>query len=358
MNYQLEKWTIADLIKNYEEGFIDLNPPYQRNYIWTMKAQKELINTIKNGQPIPNFFMRRDEDGSLEMVDGQQRARTIFGYYNKLIPDKNKELYAGDTEFLEYRLSITIISDLLEGESIEDYYALVNSSGLRLNRPELKKAEHYDTNFLRLLHKLVELETFQNLNLFTASSANRMNDVELVSELVALLEFGIFDKKTKVDELYKNDITEEKYNDLFKKFNDISDTLSRLNLITPISKTRYRQRNDLYTLFSFLYQAKGVPSTTIDIFYQILLKIGPHISPSQENCDPLKEYAVNCVTQSNSKKAREARHQFLVELLLNTSDEPNLTQAELLDYYEISKNEMTQISGFLTLDPSKLNDND
>jgi len=45
------------------------------------------------------------------------------------------------SRFLEYKLSITIVTEVHGNESIEEYYALLNSSGLRLNRPELKKAE-------------------------------------------------------------------------------------------------------------------------------------------------------------------------------------------------------------------------
>lgn len=354
MKYRHESWTIKKLIKYYEDGLINLSPPYQRNPIWTSKAQKLLIDTINKGQPIPNFFLLEKENNKMEMVDGQQRARTILSYYRKDISDLNGNIFDGENVFLNYILNITMISNLSKDESIEEYYFLVNSSGLRLNRPEVIKAEYYDTRFLYLLNKLVEIESFQELNLFSASSVNRMNDLELVSELVALLKFGIFDKKTKVDQLYEKDITEKEYQELFEQFQYISETLNRLNLITPISKTRYRQRNDLYTLFNFFNQIKGVDPASIDSFYRILLKIGPHISPSQEECDPLKEYAVNCVTQSNSKKAREARHNFLVELLLNTSKEPTPTQSALLDFFEISEMDLIEISGFFTLDPAKL----
>ena len=34
-----------------------------------------------------------------------------------------------------------------------------------------------------------------------------MNDVDFVSELIALIKFGISDKKEKVDQLYEDDIT-------------------------------------------------------------------------------------------------------------------------------------------------------
>ena len=124
-----------------------LDPPYQRNPIWTLKSQQKLIETITNGLPIPNFFVRTTEKGAFEMVDGQQRARTILGYERNQIPDENNLLFnrkleisrnrkALSDEFYAYPLTVTIINELPADWTIEEYYALVNSSGLRLNRPD------------------------------------------------------------------------------------------------------------------------------------------------------------------------------------------------------------------------------
>jgi hypothetical protein len=354
MKYRNEDWGIEKLIKLCNGGHIDLSPPYQRNPIWTSRAQKLLVDTINKNQPIPNFFVREISKKKMEMVDGQQRARTILSYYKKQLKDLHGNTYNDEKTFLQYVLNVTIISNLQPDESIEEYYALVNSSGLRLNRPELKKAEYYNTRFLVLLNTLVDLDEFQELNLFTASSVNRMNDVELASELVALLKYGIFEKKSKVDDLYESDITEEEYEELFEQFQEIMKIFSRLNATTQISKTRYRQRNDFYTLFHFFNQIKGLDPETINYFYQIMLRVGPAIKPSQEDCEPLQDYAVNCVTQSNSKSARKARNQFLVELLLNTKNKPNPTQVALMDFFDLDEGDMANISGYLTFDHTKL----
>ena len=68
------------LVDLYKNDKIVLNPPYQRNPIWSLKAQKELIATIRSDQPIPNFFFRKLRARKYEMVDGQQRARTVIAY--------------------------------------------------------------------------------------------------------------------------------------------------------------------------------------------------------------------------------------------------------------------------------------
>ena len=64
---------------------------------------------LKN-QPIQNFFLRLINGESYEMVDGQQRARTIFAYYKGVISDINGDKYSGSSTFLSYPLNMTIIS--------------------------------------------------------------------------------------------------------------------------------------------------------------------------------------------------------------------------------------------------------
>ena len=150
-------------------------------------------------------------------------------------------------------------------------------------------------------------ETLQSLRLFTESSAARMNDVDFVSELIALIKFGISDKKEKVDQLYEDDITQGEFRALKSEFKKMLEVFGRCNLVTPIIRTRYRQKNDFYTLFYLFHTIiREVEAPTIETLYRVLVKVGPHIRPSQTECEPLKEYAFNCVTQSNSKAARQA----------------------------------------------------
>ena len=165
------------------------------------------------------------------MIDGQQRARTILAYWkNQLVDQDNLTFeqrlehspnrHAVKSQFLDYPLSVSVITGLHDNESVEQYYALLNSAGLRLNRPELKKAEYFQTNFLKLIMDLTKDQRLKNLKLFTASSAARMNDVDFVSELVALLKFGISDKKEKVDQLYEDDISLSEMRALNGRFGD------------------------------------------------------------------------------------------------------------------------------------------
>jgi hypothetical protein len=366
MDFVHQTWKVGKLISLFTANKLDLSPGYQRNIIWSSSAQKELLESVFRRRPMPSFFLRQLADGKYEVVDGQQRARTLIGFFLGQIETFQGHFYADlpqtetdlRNQFLNYELSVTIISQLGPEEHIEKFYALINSTGLRLNKPEIRKADFFTTRLLRLVTTIAGLRDFQSLGLFTRLSTARMNDIDFASELVAQLEFGLTDKKDRVDDLYQEDITEVRYGELQREFLRILRIIRSTEEFLPLSKTRYRQKNDFYTLFSFLHNNADVTMEMWKQFYRVLIAIGPYIRPSQDRCVPLKEYALNCVTQSNSKKAREERLRFFEQLLLNRTSTPNEVQRSLLNYFRLGDSDMEGIFGFLTLNPVVICDPD
>jgi len=362
MKYVNDEWTIKKLIEVYETDNLILNPPYQRNPVWNLRAQQILIDTILSEQPMPNFFFLKQTGNKYEIVDGQQRVRTILGFFKNLIPSWENKLLknliqenpAINEIFSEYRISVCILSELLPQENIEQFYAKVNSTGLRLNRPELKKAEYFSTNFLKLLQELTQLPELESLRLFSSLTSSRLNDLDFISELVALLKFGITDKKEKVDELYEDDISNNDFSNLFEAFKKILSILNKFEHIQPIRRTRYKQKNDFYTLFYFIHKNINLSIDNLEYFYQILVKLGPHIKPSQEKCIPLKNYAINCVTQSNSKKARIERYKILEQVLLNSERQPNEVQFYIIRFFKMTEPYLCKIADFYTLNHASI----
>lgn len=358
MKYRIENWTIEELKQKYDDKKLNLNPPYQRKFIWSLKDQQTLIDSILKGYAIPNIFLYEIEKGQFEMVDGQQRSRTILGFLENQF--KTFEgLYYDSLEQSErlskYLIPVTIIEVIEKGESIEEFYSLVNKSGIHLNRPELKKAEYFDTIFLKLITELSNQADFQSLELFTETTSKRMNDVDFVSELVTYLIEGISDKKNKVDKVFETDINEETYNLLKDRFNSVLSVLLNFNAITPIKKTRYKQRNDFYTMFAFVDKNINLKIDTLAYFYQLLVKFNNEINPSNEKCEPFQLYAFHCISQSNSKNAREERLKLFSELFLNKNSKPNKTQKSVMTFYGLKSDDTDIIEGFLNISLDKLN---
>jgi hypothetical protein len=243
---------------------------------------------------------------------------------------------------------------VLDSTSIEEFYSRVNKTGKKLNRPELNKAQYFYTKFLALNEELAGSEEFNQLDLFTENSTNRMNDVDFVSELVAVLKFDLYDKKDKVDDLYESDLTDEEIEKLRKRFYRILKIIVKLNEIKQINGTRYCQRNDFFTLFHFIDKNIKLEDQTFAIFYKVLIAIEDEIAPSNDYCESFKEYAINCVSQSNSKRAREKRYGFFESLLLNAKSIPNETQKDILNFYELSMAKLVKVESFYTINPDDI----
>lgn len=338
MNYEIKSIKIKDLIKLIKEDRIDLKPYYQRNDIWSRRDQEELIDSIVKGYPLPSFFFYRISEGKFEMVDGQQRARTIFRFQKGEITNSLKEGIDDieKEEFLNYAICITEITNVNSKQELEEFYVLVNKKGKHLTTPELHKAEFAHTVFLELVEGLLTSQELMDLNLFTESASRRMNDRNFIEELVVYLMKGIQDKKKAIEQVYAKDISKEESSLLEKQFNSVIAKIGELNKLIPISSTRLKQRNDFYTLFNFIDAHIDESIDVLSIQYRSFLRIADFIAPSNEESDTLREYALHCVSQSNSKNARQSRLDIWEKLLCNKSDDLNNNEelADVLDYIE------------------------
>lgn len=357
MKYQNLEWTIRDLMTLIDENKINLRPPYQRNFIWPTKDQKFLIESIKKGYPLPNFFILDNGNGNYEMLDGQQRAVTIHKFINNEFADLDRKLYKDFPQgsLMDYKLNIVLLDGFNEEyESKEEFFYLVNKRGVQLNPSEVNHAYYHDSDFMQLVIRMSEYQPLIDLDIFTDKTKLRMNDRSLIEEIAAYLFKGISDKRNAVEDLFKAKIAREDVDMKFDKFCRIIDRIKSTLSIKPINETRYKQRNDFYTLFCFIDKHISDSIELFELQYRILAFISESglISPSNESYNLFKEYAINCVSQSNSKKAREARLLFFEELLANRNECINNTQGQLIRYIEVERKNrinISKIDGYLMI---------
>jgi len=328
MDYLTKTISIKELNELIESQQIDLNPSYQRNFIWSKADQSDLIDTILKRYPVPSIFLYKKPSGLFEMVDGQQRSKTIYRFFKGLIHSSKKtgKKYLKDCDknmLLDYQIPIIELSNLNSNESLNEFYTLINKKGKSLTPPEVSKSEYHNSLFLQLNEELLDLQIFKDLDLFTEATTKRMNDRAFVEELLVFLFFDkITDKKGHVIKIYEKDITQDEYEDLKTKFINVISKVFLMNKIYPLKKTRYRQKNDFYTLFCFIHKNLDSSDQLLESQYKTLLILNKKdreaqqlISPSNEDCSSLREYAINCVSQSNSKEARLNRLEFFNAIL-------------------------------------------
>ena len=84
MEHTSDKISVHSAIRKLENGILNLNPLYQRNAVWTISQKQLLIDSIIVGIPIPSFYFNRVPDDKIDVVDGQQRLRSISDFKSDL----------------------------------------------------------------------------------------------------------------------------------------------------------------------------------------------------------------------------------------------------------------------------------
>lgn len=84
-NLNVNKITINNLFKMYDEKKLSVNRRYQRKLVWTLYEKKEFIDTLLRGYPIPlilfaSYKYKDTNEEHTEVIDGLQRLETIFSF--------------------------------------------------------------------------------------------------------------------------------------------------------------------------------------------------------------------------------------------------------------------------------------
>ena len=152
MNIELKEITIQELSNDFQDnaengvvGFgcnLDIRPPYQREFIYKDKQRDAVINTITKNFPLNVMYWAVREDGTFEVIDGQQRTISICQYIDGDFAFQNRyfhNLKADEKEkILNYTLMVYVCSGT-ESEKLE-WFKTINIAGEKLTEQELRNA--------------------------------------------------------------------------------------------------------------------------------------------------------------------------------------------------------------------------
>ena len=156
-----KKLTVADLVEGFYEdtktgkvtgfnGKLDIRPPYQREFVYEIDKQQKVINTVLSGYPLNVMYWAKKDDGTFELMDGQQRTISICRYsksqYSVDVETANKKLpttydyLSNDKQqyFLNYPLTV-YICDGKEDEKLA-WFEIINIAGVKLTEQEMRNA--------------------------------------------------------------------------------------------------------------------------------------------------------------------------------------------------------------------------
>ncbi|HFI0844661.1 TPA: DUF262 domain-containing protein, partial [Streptococcus suis] len=61
----------SDIVRMIKEGELNLQPDYQRRFVWSAKTQSQFIESLLLSIPIPTIFLAENDDETFEVIDGQ-----------------------------------------------------------------------------------------------------------------------------------------------------------------------------------------------------------------------------------------------------------------------------------------------
>lgn len=197
-------------------GKLTIQPEYQRNYIYA-DGNKDVavIKSLLKGYPLGLIYFVKNKDGSLEVLDGQQRI-TSFGRYvtgKFAVKDDNgmEQYFRGIAEDKQQKiLNSEILVYECEGTEteIKEWFRTINIIGIPLNQQELNNAV-FSGPFVTLAKR--EFSNSQNANIykwsaFIKGNANRQAFLEKALDWVSKGNIVSYMSRHR----YENNITELK----------------------------------------------------------------------------------------------------------------------------------------------------
>ena len=161
MNITLTEVKVADLIKDYEDkeeegvfaysNLLNVRPAYQREFVYEIKEQRAVIDTVLKGFPLNTMYWVQNEDGTFGLLDGQQRTLSICEFADGKFPIKidGKDMYIQGIrrtypELYERFMNYTLMVYVCEGSKDEQlaWFTTINIAGKALTEQELRNINY------------------------------------------------------------------------------------------------------------------------------------------------------------------------------------------------------------------------
>lgn len=200
---------IETLKRQFERGKLDLQPSFQRNYVWDIQKASRLIESVLLNVPLPVIYLSEELDGKISVIDGQQRLTSFFAFISERFPIKNtvfklnklevltelngktfKELSdEQQEEILRYPLRVITFKKESPEDLKFEIFERLNSGSVQLKPQELRNCIYHGT-LNDLIKKLIENPDFQFLMNLTDNQKIRMEDCEYVLRFISFYYLG------------------------------------------------------------------------------------------------------------------------------------------------------------------------
>lgn len=223
--YDTKEYPIEVLLYKFDssepENSTIVIPTYQRAFIWRDDMKARFIESVLLGVPIqPLFAAILDEDGTLELIDGSQRLRTIEAFTKdefklsglKKLKALNGFNYSDFTparknKFGLLNLRLHVINEKADLSIRQDIFDRINTSGMQANAPEIRKGA-LAGKFYAFVMECAKNDLFNKLCPITTNARKRGEAEELILRFFTYADYGT-DNKEKGRRLLDNYLIEQ-----------------------------------------------------------------------------------------------------------------------------------------------------
>jgi len=157
MKIDLYEITVREVAEKYfdnaEEGVVGYNgklnirPKYQREFVYDDKKRNAVIDTIFKDFPLNVMYWVKNEDGTFEVLDGQQRTISFCQYVKGDFSLDNRAFHNLTNTEKENILNYKLMVYFCEGNDKEklDWFKIINIAGEKLYDQELRNAVYTGT---------------------------------------------------------------------------------------------------------------------------------------------------------------------------------------------------------------------
>lgn len=277
---------VGQIKGQYDRGELIPDPEWQRGYIWNLKDERLLIDSIFRNIPIPKFYLTEEFNPKKGVcvhyvVDGQQRIKAIYRFLNNeyAIEIEGKEYYFRD---LDIKTQERITFYKLNGHYMVNYtmsdvtflFQRLNRTGIKLTNMEFWNSQYHKTNILKMVREIYEsifdfppkrdyrdyndsdydkLRKSYAVAIYTEENIKRMLPLDDIIDLANCLQKGHVESgnKGELESFLRDnrDITDQECIGLKLKFKSIIDVIKEIFSKKDLEESMFSTRTHFISLF-------------------------------------------------------------------------------------------------------------
>lgn len=221
--------TIRDLYEQVRDGKIISDISLQREIVYNDEKQRLVIDSIVNGIPLPAFYLWKNEDGILEVLDGKQRIHAITRFKENDIEYEGRVWKQTAPEVQEVINACELSVIICQGseELKREIFKRINTLGVALSKYEVLNGL-YNGEYLRGLTAYVEND--RDAKRVLGPNSRGKSQYTILGLLQALKRFESIDEYVKARQDTSFDVDQREIGRYIRFISDVFDKYDLLGI--------------------------------------------------------------------------------------------------------------------------------